>query len=81
MIQFHAETAEATALIAGSQIQLGHELLARGIRMADSSVATSTGGDLPRHNSSAPAAVIEIAPSGDAEAEPAPVMRRHGRFA
>ena|GEM_PF-3871126 len=80
-VQMTAETREARSIIAAAQPKLTEALGAQGIRVAEASVTSGRGEEMPRNRHLAPIQLIETALDIEADAETQRPARAAGRFA
>lgn len=80
-LQMTAETREARSIIAAAQPKLTEALGAQGIRVAEASVTSGRGEEMPRNRHLAPIQLIETALDIEADAETQRPVRAAGRFA
>lgn len=80
-VQMSAETREARSLISAAQPKLTEALGAQGIRVAEASVTSGRGEEMPRHRHLTPIQLIETALDHEADAETQRPARAAGRFA
>jgi flagellar hook-length control protein FliK len=80
-VQMTAETREARNIIAAAQPKLTEALGAQGVRVAEASVTSGRGEEMPRNRHLTPIQLIETAHDREADAEPQRPQRAAGRFA